>query len=142
MGKRREKAEDVTINLTPMIDVVFLLVIFFMVGSKFSEAESRIHVQVPSVGEMRSLSRTPDERVVEVTADGQIMLDGAAISVEQLAQTLQYQVQNYPGLKVAVRGDGANSFQRIAEVLHIVRSSGVEQMGIAARVTPGGGMRR
>ena len=71
MSNRRVKAEDVTINLTPMIDVVFLLVIFFMVGSKFSEAESRINVQVPSVGEMRSLSRTPDERVVEVTADGQ-----------------------------------------------------------------------
>ena len=53
MSVRRQRSEDATINLTPMIDVVFLLVIFFMVGSKFSEAESRIKVNVPSVGEMR-----------------------------------------------------------------------------------------
>ncbi len=50
MAIRRPRTEDATINLTPMIDVVFLLVIFFMVGSKFSEAESRIKVNVPMVG--------------------------------------------------------------------------------------------
>ena len=141
MSRRKSSAEEVTINLTPMIDVVFLLVIFFMVGSKFSEAESRIQVQVPSVGDMRSLSRTPDERVVEVTAGGEVSLDGNVVSMDQLSATLRSQVQSYPALKVAVRGDGANSFQRIAEVLHVIRSSGVEKMGIAARSTTGA-MRR
>ena len=141
MSRRKSSAEEVTINLTPLIDVVFLLVIFFMVGSKFSEAESRIQVQVPSVGDMRSLSRTPDERVVEVTAGGEVRLDGNVVSMDQLSATLRSQVQSYPALKVAVRGDGANSFQRIAEVLHVIRSSGVEKMGIAARSTTGA-MRR
>ena len=141
MSRRKSSAEEVTINLTPMIDVVFLLVIFFMVGSKFSEAESRIQVQVPSVGDMRSLSRTPDERVVEVTAGGEVRLDGNVVSMDQLSATLRSQVQSYPALKDAVRGDGANSFQRIAEVLHVIRSSGVEKMGIAARSTTGA-MRR
>ena len=125
-----------------MIDVVFLLVIFFMVGSKFSESESRIQVQVPSVGQMTSIARVPDERVIEVTQEGIIQFDGQPVTLEQLSETLQSQVQSYPALKVAVRGDGANSFQRIAEVLHVVRSSGVEKMDLAARAAPGGGMRR
>ena len=133
MPVRRSRPEEASINLTPMIDVVFLLVIFFMVGSKFSEAESRIQVNVPSVAEMRAISRVPDERIVEVTAEGKIMLDGQPVSMDQLAASIRQQHDNYPGLKVAVRGDGESSFQRIAEVLQVVRSSGVEQMGISAR---------
>ena len=131
---RRRQSEDVTINLTPMIDVVFLLVIFFMVGSKFSEAESRMNVSVPSVGQLRSIARTPDDRVVEVTADGVIALDGQNVTLPQLAGELRMQVQNYPGLKVVVRADASSSLQHYFEVLHAVKSSGVEQMGVAARV--------
>ncbi|MGB7347607.1 MAG: biopolymer transporter ExbD [Pirellulaceae bacterium] len=141
MSQRREKPEEATINLTPMIDVVFLLVIFFMVGSKFSEAESRMQVSVPSVGEMRSLARVPDARVIEVTADGTVSLDNSPITMAQLSSTLKQQVQNYPGLKVTVRADGANSFQKVAEVMHVINSSGVQQMGIVAK-SNSGGMRR
>ncbi|TWU04848.1 ExbD/TolR family protein [Stieleria varia] len=142
MSTRHRSSEEISINLTPMIDVVFLLVIFFMVGTKFSESESRIDVTVPSVGQMQSLAREPDERVVEVTREGEITLDGQLVTMEQLAATLQQQHAAYPGLKVAVRGDGASSFQQVAEVLHVVRSTGVEKLGLAARVEPGGGMRR
>ncbi len=133
MAIRRERAEDATINLTPMIDVVFLLVIFFMVGSKFSESESRMNVNVPSVGELRSIARVPDERIVVVTNDGQITLDDVPLSIDQLSESLRNQHASYPALKVAVRGDGASSFQQVAEVLHAVRSSGVEQVGLSAK---------
>ncbi len=87
-----------------MIDVVFLLVIFFMVGSKFSESESRIKVSVPSVGQLRSITRTPDERVVVVAPDGTVSLDGVAVTLPELRSSLAAQQANYPGLKVAVRG--------------------------------------
>jgi biopolymer transport protein ExbD len=138
MSRRRENPEEATINLTPMIDVVFLLVIFFMVGSKFSEAESRMKVSVPSVGEMRSLSRVPDARVIEVTAQGEITLDRLPTTMAELSATLNEQVQNYPGLKVTVRADGTNSFQKVAEVMQVINSSGVQQMGIVARSSSGG----
>lgn len=133
MSTRQRQSEDATINLTPMIDVVFLLVIFFMVGSEFSGVESRIQVDVPSVADMQSITRLPDERVVEVSSAGDVTLDGVTVNMDQLAATLREQHTAYPALKVAVRGDGEASFQRIAEVLQVVRSSGVQQMGIAAK---------
>jgi biopolymer transport protein ExbD len=135
MSRRRRMAEDASINLTPMIDVVFLLVIFFMVGSHFGEAEGRIEVSVPGVGELRSMTRVPDERTVEVTGDGMITLDSQFVSEQQLAEQLRFAFNQYPDVKVAVRGDGQASFQRIAEVLQVIRSTGVKQMGIAARST-------
>ncbi|MDA8743263.1 biopolymer transporter ExbD [Rubripirellula amarantea] len=130
---KRQNSEDVTINLTPMIDVVFLLVIFFMVGSKFSEAESRIKVNVPSVGEMKSLARVPDERVVAIAVDGTITLDESPITLDQLTRTLQSEHANYPGMRVAVRGEASGSVQQMVEVLHAVRVAGVDQIGIATQ---------
>ena len=133
MSVRRQRSEDVTINLTPMIDVVFLLVIFFMVGSKFSEAESRIKVNVPSVGEMRSMTRAPDERVVAIDLDGSISLDGTPVTLSELTGILRQQHASYPGLKVAVRGEADGSLQQTVEVLHAVRISGVDQIGISTQ---------
>ena len=116
-----------------MIDVVFLLVIFFMVGSKFSEAESRIEVNVPSVAEMRSITRAPDERVVAISLDGSVTLDGTPVTIGQLTAALRQQHANYPALKVAVRGEANGSLQQTVEVLHAVRSSGVDQIGISTQ---------
>lgn len=131
--RRRSNPEAATINLTPMIDVVFLLVIFFMVGSKFDNGENRVQVNVPGVGDMRSMARLPDERIVEVAADGSISLDGNVVTPGQLTATLRSQHAAYPALKVAVRGDASSSFERVADVLQMVRSAGVEQMGIATK---------
>jgi len=139
MANRNRSHEDVTINLTPMIDVVFLLVIFFMVGTKFSESESRINVSVPSVGPMNAISRVPDERVIELTSEGKVLLDGEAVTNEQLAQILKDQFAAYPGLQVVVRADSAGSLQGFAETIHVVRQSGVQQIGIAVKVDSGGG---
>ena len=133
MSAHRQRPEDATINLTPMIDVVFLLVIFFMVGSEFSEAESRIKVNVPTVGQMQSITRAPDECVVAIAIDGTITLDDQPVTLPQLTAELRSQHANYPGLKVAVRGEATGSLQQTVEVLHAVRSSGVDQIGISTQ---------
>jgi biopolymer transport protein ExbD len=133
MARRRRTTEEVTVNLTPMIDVVFLLVIFFMVGANFGQGEQRIQGNVPGVGELRSMTRQPDERLVEVSGDGRVMLDSQPISLDQLAMQIRYAYHQYPQIRVAVRGDGDASFQQVAEVLQVIRSTGVQQMGIAAK---------
>ena len=130
---KHQRAEDVTINLTPMIDVVFLLVIFFMVGSKFSEAESRIKVNVPSVGQMRSIARVPDERVVAIDVDGTVTFDETPMTITQLTETLRTEQENYPGLKIAVRAEPNGSVQHLIEVVHALRVAGVEQSGIVTK---------
>lgn len=137
MSRRRQRTEDASVNLTPMIDVVFLLVIFFMVGSHFGEAQGRIDVNVPGVGDLRAMARQPDERMVEVSGDGRVTLDNRPVSLEELSQRLRAMHQQYPDVRVAIRGEAEASFQRVAEVLQVIRGTGIQQMGIAAK-----GMRR
>ena len=133
MPIRRKTTEDASINLTPMIDVVFLLVIFFMVGSEFSEAESRIEVNVPNISEMQAITRIPDERVVGISIEGMITLDDQVVTIQELTDRLRVDYANYPDLRVAVRGEASGSLQQTVEVLHAVRSSGVEKIGISTQ---------
>ncbi|SRR6056297_2212341 len=129
----RRKSEDVTINLTPMIDVVFLLVIFFMVGSKFSEAESRVDVSVASAAEMQAISRLPDKRIIDVESNGTVLLDGQVIAPEVLFTSLQEQFKIYPGLSVLVRNDNAAPYGIVDQVLLTVRNSGVSAISVAGK---------
>lgn len=130
---RRSTPETATINLTPMIDVVFLLVIFFMVGSRFDDGSSAVEVSVPSAGELRSMARLPDERVVEFTAAGTLTLDGATVSPDQLTEILRSQHTSYPALKVAVRADESIPYGQVNEVFQRVRASGVQQIGVTSK---------
>ncbi|QDS88247.1 Biopolymer transport protein ExbD [Rosistilla oblonga] len=134
MAYQRRSGEEATINLTPMIDVVFLLVIFFMVGAKFTDQEGSIKVNVPGVGNLQSITRGPDQRVVDVLADGSLLLDKNPVAINQLQQTLTSAAAQYADTSVVVRGDGQGNFQAIAEVLQVVRQAGITDMGIAVRM--------
>lgn len=131
MTTGRKKTEDATINLTPMIDVVFLLVIFFMVGSEYSEAESKIPVNVPAAGQMQAITRGPDELLVEIAVDGSISLNAQTTTLNALSTTLKEYHTNYPDVKVVVRGEANGALQQTVEVLQAVRGSGIEKIGIS-----------
>jgi biopolymer transport protein ExbD len=133
MPLRQPRTEDPSINLTPMIDVVFLLVIFFMVGSRFSTQQGRIPVNVPGVSQPQSMVRGPDKRTVEVTKEGIIYLDGNAVSLQQLSAELQRAGASYPDLGVVVRGDGAGTLETYARVLTACSTAGIRKLDVAVR---------
>lgn len=130
---RRNATEEPTINLTPMIDVVFLLIIFFMVGTKFSDSESRIDVNLPRVDQNQSLVRGPDRRVVSINQFGETSLDDQPMALDQIRQTLALQAASFPELKVVVGGDAQVSHQQFVEVMQTIRAAGINQIGISTR---------
>ncbi|MCC9643093.1 biopolymer transporter ExbD [Rhodopirellula sp. JC740] len=130
--KRNRGTEDASINLTPMIDVVFLLVIFFMVSSKMDSGDSGVQVNV-AAADMRSMARTPDQRVVEVRNDGTLLLDGTPMSSEQLTQTLKQQRDAYPGLQVSLKGDSDSALHRVVQVMRQIEQAGVRKIGVSER---------
>ncbi len=133
MTNSRSKTEEATINLTPMIDVVFLLVIFFLVGSEFSEAESKIPVNVPTAGQMQAITRGPDELIVEIAVDDSVSLNGETMELDPLRTKLNQYHTSYPDVKVIVRGEATGSLQRTVEVLQTVRRSGIQNIGISTK---------
>ncbi len=122
------------LNLTSMIDVLFLLIIFFVIGTKFIEYERQIELKVPQVADGGALTPAPQKKIINVYSDGGITLDGKVVSIEQLRAQLAAARSQYRGLGVLVRGDGASHFERVAKVLNACKQAGIADLGISVQV--------
>ncbi|HEX4129292.1 MAG TPA: biopolymer transporter ExbD [Pirellulales bacterium] len=127
--------EQPSLNLTSMIDVTFLLIIFFMVGTKFTEMERKIGLRVPQVSDHGALSAAPEKKVVNVYRDGQIVLDQHTVTVDELTARLAAARSQYRDLGVLVRGDGDGRYKNVAEVLNACKKAGIAELGISVRLT-------
>ncbi len=126
--------EQPSLDLTPMIDVVFLLIIFFMVGTKFAEWERTIALNVPELSDGGALTDTPEARVVNVYSDGTITFHGEALSLAELTDRLAALRAENPHLQVQVRGDRSSLLQHVAEVFQACKRAGVGELGLAVRL--------
>jgi len=124
--KTSQVEEMPALNLTSMIDVVFLLLIFFMVAAKFSETQGQIGIKLPGAAGMQAMVAAPDQRNVNVGRDGQVQLDGQAINLPELTNRLRSMHAQYPGLVVGVNGDPDASYQTVMSAMVAVQSAGVE----------------
>jgi biopolymer transport protein ExbD len=126
--------EPMTINMTPMVDVVFQLIVFFMVGTKFAEMERDIALHVPQVSAIKAITPAPERRVINVYRDGQISMDRQIVTLDQLVSRLSAARREYAGLGVLVRGDAEGPFQNVASVLGACRRAGINDLGISVRI--------
>jgi biopolymer transport protein ExbD len=134
--------EAPTLNLTSMIDVLFLLIIFFMVATKFDELERNIEVAVPEVGEAGESAPPPQPLVVTVFADGRIELDGKTLTLETLTSQLAAARTPLTEPSVVIRGDASCAFQQVASVLSACQQAGISELGITVRLAGLGGTTR
>lgn len=135
MPLKTSKDEQATLNLTPMIDIVFLLIIFFMVGTRFTEleeAEQQMPLQVPEISRSGTLTNAPSKRTINVYPES-IHLDNRPVSLAQLEKDLAEARSEYPKVGVVVRGESKIVYQRMAEVLGTVHAAGIKDMRIAVK---------
>jgi len=137
MPLKTQLDEQPTLNLAPMIDIVFLLVIFFMVGTKFRELEERerkIPLRVPEVADNGALTPAPARRVVNVYQDSRVTLDDAEVTLDELTGKLSDARRQYPDLGVLIRGDRKVFYGHVASVLNACKQAGVEKLDVSVRV--------
>jgi biopolymer transport protein ExbD len=114
------------INLTPLIDVVFLLLIFFLVSSRFAEEERELDLNLPSVSEALPASYQPDEMVINIDEQGRYFVDGTFRQVEQMEQTLRRaQVNNPLTQKVIIRADRKTAWEPVAVAIGLCKKVGI-----------------
>ena len=123
--------EQPTLNLTPMIDIVFLLIIFFMVGTKFTELERKIGLRVPEVVDKGALTAAPERKIVNVFRDGTVTLDQVPRTLDELTARLAAARSQYSDLGVLIRGDAQCEFQLVASVLNACKQAGIRELGIS-----------
>ena len=134
MPLKTHQDEQPTLNMTPMIDVVFLLLIFFMVATRFAEMERDIELELPEVAATQTLDSAPKQRVVMVHDDGRVTLDRNEVLLPELTQKLSLAKQEYPRLSVVIRGDASCAFQHVAATLAACKEAHISDLGITVRI--------
>ena len=117
----------VSIDLTPVIDMVFLLLIFFLVATTFHQTEREMRIALPTASAAEPISTLLREFVINVDSEGQIFMSGRLITAEELAARVKEAVSVNPDQKVTVRGDRAASYASIVSVLDVCKSSGIQE---------------
>lgn len=115
-----------SLSITPLIDVVFLLLIFFLVSSRFAEEERELDLNLPSVTEALPASAQPDEIVINVDEQGRYFINGGFRQVEQVEQILRRAKTNNPLTQtVVIRGDKKAEWEMIAVAMNLCKKVGI-----------------
>ncbi len=133
--KVSDPASEPSLNLTPMIDIVFLLIIFFMVGTQFAERERQFDVDLPTVSDAQPLTSRPDEIVVNVIGEGIVSVDDERLTLPELELKLRIAQQNYADQTVVLRGSGPDPYQQVVDVLATCHRAKITHISLANRLS-------
>ena len=137
MSKFKRSSVASTLSLTPLIDVVFLLLIFFLVTSEFEEEERRLDIVLPSATSAVPMTSKPREVVVDVDSQGLIYLHGQVTSLDELQRLLRIAVESNPtNQTVVIRADRDTTFQPVVSVMDVCNRTGVSDYSVTTQEGP------
>lgn len=114
------------LSLTPLIDVVFLLLIFFLVASRLSQEDRQLDIALPSAANAMPMAVMPQELVVNVDAQGRIYIDGVELRLMDFEAMIQQRVVDNPtGQSVVIRADRRVPFQAPVDVMDVCLKHGI-----------------
>jgi len=127
---RKVSRPAVVINIAPLVDVVFLLVIFFAVSTTFLETAG-LNLELPTSSS--TAKREPQELTVFLATDGTLSYDGVELSQDELRQRLRADLADAEKKMVVLRADTNTTHGAVVEVMDLIRESGAEGLTVAAR---------
>ncbi|HEV3344513.1 MAG TPA: biopolymer transporter ExbD [Pirellulales bacterium] len=119
-------------NMTPVIDMVFLLLIFFLCATRFDQEERELTANLPEVVQAEPLSMPPQEIVVNVTREGQYVVMQQTLTEEQLAALLGEASLKNPGTQaVLIRGDAEAAWRAGVRVMGLCNRASITNYRVA-----------
>ena len=116
-----------------MTDVIFLLLIFFIVTWQCTRSETELSVSVPTAEEGVQKSRSRGEIIINVLASGTLRVEGKDVDLVQLRQKLSAIAKQFKNQPVRIRGDGGVPYQRIVEVIDTCQKAGIWNISFATQ---------
>ena len=122
------------VPLTPMIDVVFLLLCFFVTSQIFAQWETEIDVALPTAATGDMPQRLPGEVIINVLADGTAVVNGQSLDDARLRAMMDRLVKLFPGQPVLLRADKATAYEHVMRVLDLCRQADIWNISFATGV--------
>lgn len=122
--------DEPVLNLTPMIDVVFQLLIFFMVATTFLDPEKEIEIELPEAASGNESEAETDELIINVLADGRIVVSGTPMTSDELRARLAETAAGNPQTPVTIRGDRLVHHEHIVGVMDACGQAGLFNLAV------------
>lgn len=115
------------LDLTPMIDMMFLLLIFFLAATTFQQNEREMKIALPFASASGPISTTLREIIVNVDGEGRIIMSGRVTEPDAFRRAIEDAVAANPEQKISVRGDRSTNYGNIVRVLDICKAAGIQE---------------
>ena len=123
----KHNEEELSINITSMIDVIFILLIFFMVSTQFKKAS--LPLDLPRSEETTESNEQDSTKVLAVNVN-QMELDGKIITLEELEPTLSKMYAENPNIALSLECERTVDFERVVQILTKIQNAGISRIGI------------
>ena len=132
MKALNNQEDEYIMSLTPLVDVVFLLLVFFLVSTSFVRREKSIDIKLPVADQAPGQPEPSNSLIVNVHENGLFVADGRMLTgEEEVAQMLYERVQADPKLSVIIRGDRRAVHNDIVRVMNAALSVGIDAVSVA-----------
>lgn len=131
----RHQADDLPyINMTPMVDVVLCLLVFFMAATRLYDwDENQFIVRVPEVSSAAPLTAAPEDLTLTIVAPGRVALGETTYELPALVEMLRGVRARYEDQGVLIRGDASLNYQDLADVLGACEAAGIRNVRLPVR---------
>lgn len=130
MAIKYNDEESVDVQMTPLIDCVFLLLIFFLVSSQMKKIEKELPIELPMADVALEVKATPDLLTIGVDKMGEFYVNSQPVGSEGLRVAIKNAVAENPNPRVRISGDISAPFRRIVQVMDVCRGEGIPIVGI------------
>ena len=128
---RKNRSRAPGLALTSMLDVIFLLLCFFVTVSVFSQWESEISIKLPSASTAEEPDRLPGEIIVNLAKDGKVTVNGKSLGLDDLKDRLARVAKFYPDQAVIIRADKDVRYELLVGVIDTCRAANVWNFSFA-----------
>jgi len=129
--RKNRRSRAPAVQMASLMDIVFLLLCFFVTSSVFSQWETEVEITLPTAKSATIPGRMPGEIILNLNADGQVSVNGQVLTLEDITSRLARIAENFPGQPVVIRADKSCSYERLMALIDACRTANVWNFSLA-----------
>ena len=129
--RKNRRSRAPAVQMASLMDIVFLLLCFFVTSSVFSQWETEVEITLPTAKSATIPGRMPGEIILNLNADGQVSVNGQVLTLEDVTTRLARIAENFPGQPVVIRADKSCSYEKLMSLIDACRTANVWNFSLA-----------
>ena len=131
--RRNSRSRAAAVQMSSLMDVIFLLLCFFVTTSVFSQWETEISITLPTAKSATVPGRMPGEIILNLSKDGTVSVNGQTLTLAEVTERLTRIAKLYPGQPVVIRADKETAYDSLVGVIDACRTADVWNFSLATK---------